>query len=147
MPRPVGSLSPALAEALDKLNSAAGYTAAKLFTPAHRRELNQFARQTRVLSPVNHGSGASYQLIDSVLVSAHLAQLRPPTTAELDASLPQRANNIARMRHSKGRRQTHDTSYLLLKALEPGVASHRGDGVIFDLSANTTLTGAAVRAE
>lgn len=136
-------MSRALADALDKLISAAGSTAATLFTAAQRRELDQFARQTRALRLVNHGSGASYQLIDRVLASAHLAQLRPLTIAELDASLPKRANNIARMRDSKGRGHTHDISYMLLKAIGPGVAWHRGDGAIFDLSANTTLAGAA----
>jgi hypothetical protein len=136
-------VSRALADALDKLIGAAGSTAATLFTAAQRRELDQFARQTRSLRLVNNGRGATYQLIDRVLASAHLAQLRPLAIAELDASLPQRANNVARMRDSKGRGHTHNTSYLLLKAIGPGVTWHRGDGAIFDLSSNTTLAGAA----
>lgn len=136
-------MSRALADALDKLLSAAGPSAATLFTPAQRRELDRFARQTGTLRLVTQGRGASYQLIDAVLARAHLDQLRPVAIVALDASLPARANNIARMRDSKGRGHTHGTSYLLLKALGAGVTWQRGDGAIFDLSANTALAGAA----
>ncbi|MBC7605045.1 MAG: hypothetical protein H7255_20605 [Ramlibacter sp.] len=137
-------MSRALADALDKLLGAEGSSAATLFTTAQRRELDRFARQTGTLRLVTQGRGASYQLIDAVLARAHLDQLRPVSIAGLDASLPTRANNIARMRDSKGRGHTHGTNYLLLKALGPGVAWHRGDGAIFDLSANTMLAGASV---
>lgn len=136
-------MSRALADALDKLLNAAGPSAATLFTPAQRRELDRFARQTGTLRLVTQGRGASYQLIDAVLARAHLEQLRPVAIAALDASLPARANNIARMRDSKGRGHKHDTSYLLLKALGAGVTWQRGDGAVFDLSANTVLAGAA----
>jgi hypothetical protein len=136
-------VSRALADALDKLLSAAGPSAATLFTPAQRRELDRFARQTGTLRLVTQGRGASYQLIDAVLARAHLEQLRPTAIAALDASLPARANNIARMRDSKGRGHTHGTSYLLLKALGASVRWQRGDGAVYDLSANTALAGAA----
>jgi hypothetical protein len=45
-----------------------------------------------------------------------LDQIAPTSIDELDASLSARANNIARMRESKGRGHTHRTSYLFFKA-------------------------------
>lgn len=136
-------MSRALADALDKLLSATGPAAATLFTPAQRRELDRFARQTGTLRLITQGRGASYLVTDAVLARAHLTEMRPVAIAALDASLPARANNIARMRDSKGRGHAHGTSYLLLKALGAGVTWQRGDGAIFDLSANTVLAGAA----
>ena len=92
---------------------------------------------------ITQGRGASYLLTDAALARAHLAEMRPVAIAALDASLPARANNIARMRDSKGRAHTHGTSYLLLKAISAGVTWHRGDGASIDISANTALAGAA----
>jgi hypothetical protein len=136
-------VSRALADALDKLLGAAGPAAATLFTPAQRRELDRFARQTGALRLSTQGRGASYQLTDAVLARAHLTELRPVAIGALDASLPARANNIARMRDSKGRGHAHGTSYLLLKAIGAGVTWQRGDGASVDISAGTALAGAA----
>lgn len=137
-------MSRALADALDKLLSTPGASAATLFTPAQRRQLDVFARHTGALRLITQGRGASYLVTDEALARAHLAELRPVAIDALDARLPARANNIARMRDSKGRGHTHGTSYLLLKAIGAGVTWQRGDGADFDVSANTALAGAAV---
>jgi hypothetical protein len=137
-------VSRALADALDKLLSAPGPSAATLFTPAQRRELDRFARQTGALRLSTQGRGASYLVLDAALARAHLTELRPTGLKELDASLPARANNIARMRDSKGRGHAHGTGYLLLKAIGDGVTWQRGDGASIDISAGTALAGAAV---
>lgn len=134
-------MSRALADALDKLLNAPGASAATLFTPAQRRQLDLFARHTGALRLITQGRGASYLLTDAALARAHLAELRPVAIAALDASLPARANNIARMRDSKGRAHTHGTSYLLLKAISAGVTWQRGDGAAIDISASTALAG------
>jgi hypothetical protein len=138
-------MSRALADALDKLlrAPATAVSAATLFTPAQRRELDRFARQTGALRLSTQGGGSRYLVTNEALARAHLAELRPTAIAALDASLPARANNVARMRDSKGRSHTHGTSYLLLKAIGAGVSWQRGDGAIFDLTANTVLAGAA----
>jgi hypothetical protein len=136
-------VSRALADALDRLLNAQGAAAATLFTPAQRRELDLFARHTGALRLTRQGRGARYLLIDAALARAHLVELRPVAAAALDASLPARANNIARMRDSKGRSHTHGTGYLLLKAIGAGVTWRRGDGAMVDISAGTALTGAA----
>jgi hypothetical protein len=136
-------MSRALADALDKLLSAAGSSAATLFTPAQRRELDRFARQTGTVRLVTQGRGASYLVTDAALARAHLSALRPVAIDALDASLPARANNIARMRDSKGRGHTHRAGYLLLKAIGAGVTWQRGDGAMVDVSAGTALAGAA----
>ena len=140
-------MSRALADALDKLLNAAGPSAATLFTPAQRRELDRFARQTGALRLSTQGRGASYLLTDAALARAHLLALRPTAIGQLDASLPARANNIARMRDSKGRAHSHATGYLLLKAIGDGVTWQRatgaGDGASIDISAATALAGAA----
>lgn len=92
---------------------------------------------------MTQGRGASYLVTDVVVARAHLTALRPVAVAALDASLPTRANNIARMRGSKGRAHKHNTGYLLLKAIGSDVSWQRGDGARFDLSGNTALAGAA----
>ena len=136
-------MSRALADALDKLLATPGPSAATLFTPAQRRELDRFARHTGALRLSTQGRGASYLLIDAALARAHLSALRPTAIEELDASLPARANNIARMRDSKGRAHIHGTGYLLLKAIGEAVTWQRGDGAKVDISAGTALSGAA----
>ena len=136
-------MSRALADALDKLLNAEGPAAATVFTPAQRRELDRFARQTGTLRLITQGRGASYLVNDAVVARAHLSALRPVALGALDASLPARANNIARMRDSKGRGHSHRTGYLLLKAIGAGVTWQRGDGALLDLSGNTALAGAA----
>ena len=136
-------MSRALADALDKLLNTPGASAATLFTPAQRRQLDVFARHTGALRLITQGRGASYLVTNATLARAHLAQLRPVAIAALDASLPARANNIARMRDSKGRGHTHAKGYLLLKAIGAHVTWQRGDGAVFDLSASTALAGAA----
>lgn len=136
-------MSRALADALEKLLAAQGNLAATLFTPAQRRQLDAFARRTGALRRVTQGSGASYSLTDTALAQSHLAALRPLAHSELDPALPARANNIARMRDSKGRRHGHATGYLLLKAISGEVCWKRGDGALLDVSAATGLAGAA----
>lgn len=136
-------MSRALADALEKLLAAQGNAAATLFTPAQRRQLDLFARQTGALVRKTQGSGASYQLTDATLAQSHLAALRPVAHSELDAALPARANNIARMRDSKGRSHGHATGYLLLKAIGGDVVWQRGDGALLDVAAATALAGAA----
>jgi len=136
-------MSRALADALDKLLKTAGPSAATLFTVAQRRELDRFAQHTGALRLSTQGRGASYLLLDAALARAHLLALRPTAIDELDASLPARANNIARMRDSKGRSHVHAIGYLLLKAIGDGVIWQRGDGTTYDVSTATALAGAA----
>ncbi len=136
-------MSRALADALDRLLAAPAPSAASLFTAAQRRELDRFARQTGTVRLVTQGRGASYLVTDAALARAHLSALRPVAIGALDASLPARANNIARMRDSKGRAHTHRAGYLLLKAIGEGVTWQRGDGASADISAGTALCGAA----
>lgn len=136
-------MSRALADALEKLLAAQGRAAATLFTVAQRRQLDLFARHTGALRLLTQGSGASYHLIDAALAQSHLAQLRPVASAALDPALPARANNIARMRDSKGRRHGHAGAYLLLKAIEGPVRWTRADGAVLDVGAATELAGAA----
>jgi hypothetical protein len=135
-------VSRALADALEKLLAGQGSAAATQFTPAQRRQLDLFARHTGALRLITQGRGASYQLADALLAQSHLRALRPLAKMELDPDLPSRANNIARTRNSKGRSHAHGTSYLLLKAIGPGVTWHRGDGAQLDISGNTNIAGA-----
>lgn len=134
-------MSRALADGLEKLLAARGSAAASVFTPAQRRELDLFSRQTGALRIITQGRGSSYLATDIGLVQSHLDVLRPQTETELDPNLPARANNIARMRNSKGRSYGHETSYLLLKAIGPDVIWHRGDAVVLNVSENTEIAG------
>jgi hypothetical protein len=136
-------MSRVLADALEKLLAAQGNAPATLFTVAQRRQLDLFARQTGALRLLTQGSGAGYRLTDAALARSHLAELRPFAQSELDPLLPARANNIARMRDSKGRRHHHATGYLLLKAIGGEVLWTRGDGAVLDVSGSTGLAGAA----
>jgi hypothetical protein len=136
-------MSRALADALGKLLAGQGSAAATLFTPAQRRELDAFARQTGAVRRLTQGRGASYQLSDTGLAQAHLDALRPVAKAQLDPLLPARANLIARTRNSKGGGHGHATGYLLLKAAGPDVTWQRGDGVSVDISGATQSAGVA----
>jgi hypothetical protein len=136
-------MSRALAAALEKLLAVQGSAAATQFTSAQRRELDSFARQTGALRLTTQGRGASYQVTDMGLAKSHLEVLRPLAEAELDPSLPARANNIARTRNSKGRSYGHDTRYLLLKAIGSKVMWHRDSDVAFDVSTSTATAGVA----
>lgn len=138
-------MSRALADALGKLLAGQGSAAATQFTPAQRRALDAFARQTGALRRLAQGRGASYQLSDMALAQAHLDALRPVPQAQLDPLLPVRANHIARTRNSKGGSHGHDTGYLLLKAAGPDVTWQR-EGVSVDISAATHSAGAAALA-
>jgi hypothetical protein len=135
-------VSRALAAALEKLLAVQGSAAATQFTPAQRRELDSFARQTGALRLITQGRGASYQIINTELTRSHLEVLRPSAEADLDPSLPARANNIARMRNSKARRYGHGISYLLLKAIGANVIWYRDTDIELDVSINTTIAGA-----
>lgn len=159
-------MSRALADALEKLLAAAGAStvannsasaidsgakpaaslAASCFTPAQRRALDQFARQTGALRIITQGRGSSYQVTDHALLTAHVQRLRPHSEAQLNPTLPARTNNIARTRNSKGRASAHQGAYLLLKAISSNVLWQRGDGAMFDLSRQTELAGAAALA-
>lgn len=136
-------MSRALADALGKLLAGQGSAAATLFTPAQRRELDAFARQTGAVRRLTQGRGASYQLSDTGLAQAHLDALRPVAAAQLDPLLPVRANLIARTRNSKGGSHGHGVGYLLLKAAGPDVTWQRGDGVSIDISGATQSAGVA----
>ena len=136
-------MSRTLADALDKLLAGEGSTAATLFTPAQRRELDVFARQTSAIRRLVQGRGVSYQLTDMGLAQAHLNVLRPVAKAQLDPLLPVRANLIARRRNSKGGSHGHGTGYLLLKAVGPDVAWQRGDGISVDISGTMQSAGVA----
>lgn len=141
-------MSRALADALEKLLAAKdnGSAPASLFTSAQRRELDVFSRQTGAVRLITQGRGACYEVCNFQLLQTHLGALRPMAETELDPSLPLRANNIARTRDSKGRSSGHATSYLLLKAIGPGVMWDRGDGVGLNVSLNTEIAGATALA-
>lgn len=136
-------MSRALADALDRLLAGQGSAAATSFTPAQRRELDAFARQTGAVRRVAQGRGVSYQVSDMALAQAHLAALRPMARDQLDPLLPARANHIARMRNSKGGSHGHGTGYLLLKAAGPDVTWQNGEGVRLDISSATHSAGVA----
>ena len=136
-------MSRALADALEKLLSAGGNTAATGFTARQRIELDLFLRQTGALRLVSNGRGARYETADSRLVRSHLDVLRPSAQVDLDPDLPQRANNIARMRDSKGHRHGHATGYLLLKAIGENVTWTRPGCQAFDVAAATAIAGLA----
>ena len=136
-------MSRALATALEKLVAADGSAAASTFTSLQRKELDLFSRQTRSLTLVSQGGGARYETTDLPLVRSHLNVLRPTAHSDLDLALPQRANNIARMRDSKSRHHGHTTGYLLIKSIGPGVTWSLPAAITFDVSANTSTAGVA----
>jgi len=139
-------MSTVLADALERLLAAPGPVAASQFTPAQRGQLDRFAQQVGALRRSAGGRGTVYQVTQPALALLHLRTLRPVPAGAIDSSLPVRANNIARLRDSKGRAHGHGAAYLLLKAIGTDVAWRRGDGAMLDLSAQTALAGAAVLA-
>jgi len=135
-----------LADALEKLWGAQGRLASSALTASQRRELDAFARQTGSVRQIPQGCGSLYQTSQPEIVRQHLKHLRPHLDQPVPTCAPPRSANIARNRDSKSQAHSHATHYLLLKAIQPGVAWRQVDQPELELSTLCELTGAGVLA-
>ncbi|MGR5419673.1 DUF7281 domain-containing protein [Vibrio sp. PNB22_4_1] len=109
-------MSQALVKALTRLlelypDSVAGST----FTPAQKKQLDEYSRKTQSVQVTPKGRGVVYGILDIDVVKVTLEQLAP--NQNVPTSAPQRAVNIASTRSSKQGRVGHDVTYVLAKAV------------------------------
>ena len=105
-----------LTEALKRLLSSDQPLTASAFTPSQRINLEQFARETRLIELNKQGRGTVYRVINRQSVISYLRQLHPFDEDSLPVDLPTRSRNIGMDRDSKTGQTGHDCCYLLMKA-------------------------------
>ena len=86
------------------------------FTVSQRKQLEQFARDTRLLEIGKQGRSTCYRVLNRQAVLDHLLLQQPLTDDELHPELPPRSRNIGKERNSKKGQTGHECWYLLMKA-------------------------------
>ncbi|AXS81793.1 hypothetical protein D0851_01235 [Marinobacter sp. Arc7-DN-1] len=89
---------------------------------------------------MRQGNGTVYRVTNPTVFRQNLRELRPDAES-VDENLPVRAKNLALTRSTKGRKNTHEASYRLLKATAPGV-TWSCDSKSLNLWALSSLAGA-----
>ena len=110
-----------LTEALKRLLASDQPLTASAFTPSQRINLEQFARETRLIELNKQGRGTVYRVINRQSVINYLRQLHPLDEDSLPVDLPSRSRNIGTDRNSKTGQTGHDCCYLLMKAWDSEV--------------------------
>ena len=129
-----------LREALVKLEGSGGECLGSRFTPSQKRVLDEFLLRTACITKMRKGNGTVYRVSNSPVFKQNLQELRPDPESGAQA-LPIRAQNLSLTRSSKGRKNSHEASYRLLKATTPGV-TWKCDGKALDLWHLTSIAGA-----
>lgn len=129
-----------LREALIKLEKSDGECLGSRFTPTQRQVLDDFLQRTACITKKRQRNGIVYQINNSIVFTQHLRDFRPGPES-VDQTLPVRAKNLALTRSTKGRKNTHEASYRLLKATAPGV-TWSCDGEYLDLWHLSSAAGA-----
>ncbi|MEX1198283.1 MAG: hypothetical protein WEB57_10540 [Pseudohongiellaceae bacterium] len=136
-------MSKALTAALAKLSrSEGGVVAGSSLTAAQRRAADEFARRTGAIALQRSGRGTVYRIIQPAVVEQHWRHHSPDGKPE-QGNQPVRAGHIGQFRDSKGGRHGHEHHYVLLKAADPDVTWHGGQGERLALGEQTRLQGAA----
>ena len=113
--------------------------AASVMTREQKKQLDEFSRRTHSILLLTKGRGVSYLIQERSLVELTLRQFVPD--ADFNASLPQRAKNIAATRSSKKGPVNHDVTYVLAKTVgDP--TWYQGDTKILELQRGTNKFGA-----
>jgi hypothetical protein len=133
-------MNKSLREALVKLEDSNAQCLGSRFTPTQKRVLDDFILRTACITKMRQGNGTLYRVINSTVFMQHLRELRPEIESG-SQNLPVRAKNLAFTRSTKGRKNTHQASYRLLKATTPGV-TWSCDGESLDLWQLTSIAGA-----
>jgi hypothetical protein len=129
-----------LREALIKLEKSGGECLGSRFTPSQKRVLDEFIIRTACITKKRQGNGTVYRISNPPVFMQNLRELRPD--AELDnQAVPMRAQNLGLTRSTKGRKNSHEASYRLLKASTPGITWQFGENAL-DLWQLTSLAGA-----
>ncbi|MGZ8238614.1 MAG: hypothetical protein ACXWTY_12180 [Methylobacter sp.] len=105
-----------LSEALKRLMACEQPLIASEFTACQRNQLEQFARDTRLVEISKQGRRNIYRVLNRQSVLDFLALKQPLADDQLHAGLPARSRNIGKDRNSKKGQTSHDCWYLLMKA-------------------------------
>jgi hypothetical protein len=115
--------------------------AGSVFTPSQRQQLEQFARDTRLLEIRKLGAATVFSLVDRDSVRNYVHKLHPLST-EAVSSLPGRSQNIGTQCDSKKGQSGHACYYLLMKAWDAGVVWQDSD-IVMQPSELTARLGVA----
>lgn len=113
-----------LSDALKFLITSEQILTASGFTPRQRKELEKFARETRLIEINKQGRGTIYRVLNRQSVISYLHQIHPVDGELLSVDLPIRSRNIGTDRNSKTGQTSHDYCYLLMKAWHSDVVWH-----------------------
>jgi hypothetical protein len=118
-----------LSEALRRLLASEQALNASDFTQGQRKQLEQFARDTRFLEIRKLGAATVFRLVDRQSIRNYLLKLHPLESEALTL-LPSRSQNIGINRDSKKGQSGHACCYLLMKAWDAGVVWQDGQTVM-----------------
>ncbi len=120
-----------LTDALKRLLAGDQPLTASAFTPSQRTNLEQFARETRLIELNKQGRSTVYRVINRQSVINYLRQLHPLDDVSLPADIPSRSRNIGTDRNSKTGQTGHDCWYLLMKAWDSDVVWQNDNDVMY----------------
>ncbi|WP_411728602.1 hypothetical protein [Methyloglobulus sp.] len=133
-----------LSDALKRLLACDQPLNASDFTPNQRKQLEQFALNTRLVEINKQGTATVFRVVDRQSVINRLRQLHP-MDGEHISSLPRRSRNIGTDRNSKKGQTGHECSYLLMKAWNPDVVWHGENTAMYPSELTERLGVAAIQ--
>lgn len=129
-----------LRAALVKLEDFDGEGLGSRFTPSQKRALDEFILRTACITKIRRGNGTVYRVSNWPVFFQNLRELKPDAMSG-NQPMPVRAQNLALTRSSKGRKNSHEASYRLLRATVPGI-TWQCDGKALDLWNLASIAGA-----
>jgi hypothetical protein len=119
-----------LSAALKRLLASEHALNASDFTASQCKQLEQFARDTRLLEIGKQGRSTCYRILNRQTVQDYLLLQQPLADDELHPELPLRSRNIGKDRNSKKGQSGHDCWYLLMKAWDAECVWKNGNGLL-----------------
>jgi hypothetical protein len=133
-----------LSDALRRLLANDHPLTGSAFTPIQRKQLELFARDTRLLEIRKLGAAIIFRLVDRHSVHNYILKQHPLEAGAVDL-LPGRSQNIGTNCDSKKGRSGHGCYYLLMKAFDADVLWQDGENLMQPAELTERLGVAALR--
>lgn len=134
-----------LSEALKRLLASEQALTVSEFTVSQRKQLEQFARDTRLLEIGKQGRSTCYRVLNRQTVQDYLLLQQPLADDELHPELPPRSRNIGKERNSKKGQTGHECWYLLMKAWDSECVWEKENGLFHPAQLTECFGVAALR--
>lgn len=132
-----------LTDAIKRLLESSNTLKQSDFSLQHRKALEKFSGNTRLIEIVKEGRGTVYRVRNRSALQSYFQQIHPLNESDLPADLPNRSLNVGINRNSKKGKSNHQSLYLLMKAWAEGVI-WQDDQNTLTVSSATQQFGAAV---